>query len=34
MSEKCTLTLLLIEHTDVPVYLEDIKGWDAPAPAG
>lgn len=25
---------LLIEHTDVPVYLEDIKEWGAPAPAG
>ena len=25
---------LLIEHTDVPVYLEDIKEWDAPVPAG
>jgi hypothetical protein len=23
---------LLIEHTDVPVYVEDMKGWDAPAP--
>ena len=23
---------LLIEHTDVPVFLEDMKDWDAPAP--
>jgi hypothetical protein len=23
---------LLLEHTDVPVFLKDMKDWDAPAP--